>query len=279
MNKADKQKLAEYLQSKHLMFLASSLSSPWVAPVYYAADDNLDLFFISEPGTKHCRNIIKSKKVSCGISDSTQKVYEQKIGIQLTGVASQVVDENEVRYALALWHRSNPGLEKILNFENLDKINSKVYIVHPRLIKFFNEKLYGPEGVKIFKNSSKKEIVFRGLVDSESVLGVNLGKLNSISWFKEKNPDGDPEFFNVHKIVAKGKTIEEATDYLSKKIKKGWYAVFWNSEKAFFIFRNKIVKLPYLWTKEEFKMVVKYATSVGIEEIQFLHIKNSMKNW
>ncbi|MBU2530801.1 MAG: hypothetical protein KKD35_07150 [Elusimicrobia bacterium] len=189
------------------------------------------------------------------------------------------MDKNEERYAVELWNRSNPGLEKIINFDNLHKINTNVYIVRPSLIKFFNEKLYGQEGFKILKNKIENQFLFKGLIDSESLLEKNLKKYISVGCFKEKNPDGNPSYFYVHKIIAKGKTIDTTTYSLPKKLKKGWYAVFWNKNLACFIFKNKIIKLPYNWTTNEFKKVTKYATSIGIEDIHFLHIKKSMENW
>jgi uncharacterized protein YhbP (UPF0306 family) len=279
MNTKDKQKLLAYLKSQHLIFLASSSQNPWIATLYFAVDDNFDIYFISESKSLHGKNILDNKKVSCGIADSKQKVNEEKIGVQLAGVASEITDENEIRYALALWNASNPGLEKIINFDNLYKINTNVYIIRPTLIKFFNEKLYGQEGFRILKNKIEAQFLFKGLIDLESLPDKSLNKYISVGYFKEKNPDGNPAYFYVHKVIVKGKTIDNATRLLSKKLKKGWYAVFWNNNSSYFIFKNKIIKVSYNWTADEFKKVTRYATSVGIKNIHFLHIKKSMENW
>ncbi len=262
------------------MFLASFSQRPWVATLYYAIDDHFNIYFVSDPESIHCKNISKIREVSCGIADSSQKVNEQKIGAQLIGTCSNIVDENEIRYALELWNKSNPGLSKIINFENFKKINAQLYVIQPRSIKFFNERLYGPEGFKIFKIKVNKQYVYKGLIDYESLQKKSLiKKFISVGYFKEKNPAGKPSYFYVHKIIAKGDTIDSATQSLSRKLKVGWYAVFWNGTIAYFIFKNKIIKLPYPWPANEFKKVTKYATSVGIEVIHFLHIKKSMENW
>lgn len=281
MDNKNKQKLLEYIKSQSLMFLAGSSMEPWIATLYYAVDDNFDFYFVSEPSAIHSKAILHDGRVSCGIADSRQKVGEQKVGVQLSGSASLVTDENEARYAVALWNNANPGLEDVIRFDNLGKIDAVVYVVRPHLIKFFNEKLYGQEGTEILKLNvgAMGEPVFRGLIDAESVSSQSLKDFVSVGCFKEKNPDGDPPFFYVHKIIAKGKTVDDATHSLRKHLKRGWYAVFWDYNLAYFMFRNKIIQLPYHWTTDDFSKVEKFALSVGLEARHFAHIKKSMDAW
>ncbi len=271
--------IKEYLKSQHLMCLSTFSDHPWSTTLYYAVDDDLNIYFVSDPKSKHCRDILKNNKVSCAISDSTQKVSSRKIGVQLTGIASRVIEEIEIIYALALWNFSNPGLEKIFKYENLGKINTQVYILRPNNIKFFNEKIFGPEGSRSIKNRDWHSLILKGLVDLESLNKGTMKNLLSTGYFKERNPEGQHTYFYVYKIISKGKTTNRIIGSIQKKLKSGWYAVFWNKKDAYFVFRNKVIKIPHTWTNKDFKKVTKYASTVGIKSVHFNQIKNSMKNW
>lgn len=91
--------------------------------------------------------------MSFAIAASNQKTTDKKIGVQVAGVAKEVKSENKIKIILALWNRFNPGFESVINLPNMLKkvISSRVYQIKPNLIKFFNEKLYGDEGIRIFK--------------------------------------------------------------------------------------------------------------------------------
>lgn len=125
---------------------------PWICMVYYAFDGN-NFYFISNPGTRHCRNIKNNRHVACAIADSSQKVTSKKTGVQINGIASQIKSDKEISRVFGLWNKANPGFEKFINIENVKngKMNDRPYIIKPFQIKFFNERLYGPEGFEIFR--------------------------------------------------------------------------------------------------------------------------------
>ncbi|OGK16705.1 hypothetical protein A2774_00200 [Candidatus Roizmanbacteria bacterium RIFCSPHIGHO2_01_FULL_39_12c] len=149
----NKQKLLKYLRSQHTLYLATYDDESWSATVFYAIDDNLNIYFISEPSTKHAKAFKKNRVVSAAIADSRQKLTDKKIGVQLHGVVYEVTNKNNLKTILSLWHKFNPGFEDVVNLSNLIKkvIKSRFYQISPTLIKFFNEKIYGEEGFEIFK--------------------------------------------------------------------------------------------------------------------------------
>ncbi len=149
----DTSKLLEYLQKYHLMTLSTYSGGPWVSTVYYAVDEDLNLYFISDPSSNHCQHIAKNPQISCAIADSRQRVTDKKVGVQLKGQTTYLADSAKIQKILAMWNTANPGFEQVINFENMEKgvIKSKVYQITPIYIKFFNEELYGPEGFKEFK--------------------------------------------------------------------------------------------------------------------------------
>lgn len=153
--KKDKSLLLSFLKSQNLMALATYDKKPWICNVYFVIDDNFNLYFISEPTTIHCKNISKNKNVTCSVADSSQKVTDKKIGVQIRGTAQRLDNLQKIRWMLAFWNKMNPGFETIINLKNIQNkvIKGRAYQIKPEVIKFFNEKLYGPEGQKIFRFS------------------------------------------------------------------------------------------------------------------------------
>lgn len=151
--KNNKHILFKYLNSQNLMNVATCDKHLWVSSVYYVIDRDFNFYFLSEPTTIHCTNISKNQKVACSIADSTQKVTVQKVGVQLHGTAIQLNSFSKMKWMLALWNKLNPGFETIINLKNIqtNKIKSKIYKIKPTIIKFFNEELYGSEGIETFE--------------------------------------------------------------------------------------------------------------------------------
>ena len=135
------------------MVLATFDKKPWVCTVYYVADRDFNLYFVSSPNSKHCKDIEKNNKVACAIYDSHTPNSAQKIGVQIEGVASQVKGWDRTEVILKMWNRAAPGMEKVINIKNMKEkvISSRVYAVKPTLIKFINQKLYGEDGFRKFK--------------------------------------------------------------------------------------------------------------------------------
>ena len=149
-----KQQVLKYLKSQHLMSLATAnKNKPWACTVYFTVDEALNLYFVSPPAADHCRNLTKNKYISCSIYDSRQKVNSKKEGLQLGGTVKVISEVAEIKKALALWNKANPGAEKYINYDNMINkvITSKVYKIKPRLFKYFNEALYGDKELKVFK--------------------------------------------------------------------------------------------------------------------------------
>jgi uncharacterized protein YhbP (UPF0306 family) len=154
MNVKDKNQLIRFLKSQNLMALATNNKAPWVCTAYYLVDGKLNLYFISSPDSKHCKDIEKNGKVACAIYDSHTPNSELKIGVQIQGTASQVRGWDRTKVLLKMWHKAAPGAEEIVNIANMkDKvISSRVYRIKPTLIKFFNQKLYKEEECKILRS-------------------------------------------------------------------------------------------------------------------------------
>jgi len=82
-----KDRVFEVLRSTHLMSLATQDEiGIWVADVVFIYDDELNMYWLSAPDTRHSKAILRNKKVAGTITFST-KSKEQNFGIQFDGSA------------------------------------------------------------------------------------------------------------------------------------------------------------------------------------------------
>ena len=129
------------------MSVATYNKEPWIATVYYIVDKDLNLYFLSSASSRHAQYIFKNENVACNIFDSHQKVTDKKVGVQIYGTCSALESVNEIEPILKMWHKLYPGskcsdLRKIKNHE----IDTRVFKVVPKRIKFFNEQLFPDKG-------------------------------------------------------------------------------------------------------------------------------------
>ena len=149
----NKKILYQYLISQRLMTLAVFEKKPWVCTLYYYMDKDFNFYVLTSPKTKHGQMLEKNKKVACTVFDSRQKVTDKKVGVQIEGVISMVKSIKQLKYALKMWNKLNPGIAHIINYKNIKEkvISGRIYKIKPRSIKFFSEELYGEEEAEVFK--------------------------------------------------------------------------------------------------------------------------------
>jgi nitroimidazol reductase NimA-like FMN-containing flavoprotein (pyridoxamine 5'-phosphate oxidase superfamily) len=69
---------------------ADGLGVPWASPVWYAPKDYRELFWVSDPGARHSRNVAQRPQVSIVIFDSHaaggwKSVYMSALAEELSG--------------------------------------------------------------------------------------------------------------------------------------------------------------------------------------------------
>lgn len=62
---------------------------PWVADVLFAHDDDLNIYWLSVPGTRHSEAIRENGKAAASITVSTQS-GEDDFGLQVEGMAEKI---------------------------------------------------------------------------------------------------------------------------------------------------------------------------------------------
>ena len=96
MPEALRQRVAAYLREHHIMTLATHGSEGiWAAAVFYV-DDGQNLFFLSSPTSRHCRNLATSPRVSATIQKDYADWPDIK-GVQLEGIAREIRGPEEQR--------------------------------------------------------------------------------------------------------------------------------------------------------------------------------------
>ncbi|MBV6408646.1 MAG: hypothetical protein EFKGCFLK_02247 [Rhodocyclaceae bacterium] len=101
-----KERVLAFLGEHHVMTLATAgADGPWAAAVFYAHDE-LKLYFLSAPSTRHAENLAANPRVAATI----QRDYADWPGIrglQLEGTVREVAGEGQARVR-ALYQRRYP---------------------------------------------------------------------------------------------------------------------------------------------------------------------------
>lgn len=129
------------------MSIATYDKYPWIANLYYAVDEDLNLFFLSDPDTVHCKQIAKNPKVTCAIYDSNQTPVKtkgkfDKIGMQYYGEAKIITNWIEAGKALFKWKNVlKIKTDEVFSIKNMKKaiLHGRMYRVTPKKIKLFKQ--------------------------------------------------------------------------------------------------------------------------------------------
>ncbi len=141
--KSELANIQKFLVDHVQMSASTSGEFPWIFTAYYATDNDLNIYFLTGPSTIHGQQLIDNPKVAVAIADSPQDLMSKKAGLQLSGVCTQLTDEKEVRVGLDLWRTKLKVESSDYTYEGMQtgKIESRMYKIVPKKLKFFNEAL------------------------------------------------------------------------------------------------------------------------------------------
>ncbi len=130
--------LTEVLARGYLMSLATVDSGGvWVSDVVYVHDDQLNIYWMSHPKTRHSQAITENAGIAGTITISNPG--EDNAGIQFAGIAQKL---EESRYDLVVKHfakRNKPAPP-----ETDDVLQGRSwYVLKPNKIELIYEKLFG----------------------------------------------------------------------------------------------------------------------------------------
>lgn len=121
--------------------------NPCSSTAYYSFDNNLNLYFWTDPNAHHSKNIAKNSNVAVNIFDSHQAWGSPLKGLQIYSVA-RIVTKKELLIGGALYVKRFPSVlqyvKTVLDFHS-KKFQSKMYKIEPTWIKLFDEETFGKE--------------------------------------------------------------------------------------------------------------------------------------
>lgn len=141
--------LSDILTANTLLSMATTKDrqEPWINTVYYAYNEKLDFYLMTQSTTQHGINLQTSSAVAVSIFDSHQQPTDKKRGLQLFGTwelaTGPALEEGTKLYGARFPWLSN-YIKNTKDWETTT-LQSRIYIIHTKTIKIFDEVLFGPE--------------------------------------------------------------------------------------------------------------------------------------
>lgn len=115
----------------------------WTNPVYFAYDNDLNFYFISNPRSRHMQNIIENETLSISIYDTKHSPSEPHKGIQLKGDCYMVDEEDIAKVFNIYFSRAEKGNAKAEDY--LNDSEWRFCKVEPTEIWYFDTEFFGEE--------------------------------------------------------------------------------------------------------------------------------------
>lgn len=86
-DKADRSWVRELIQrNRYLVLSTTDGTEPWVAPLQYVVDEDLNFYFFSPEGVRHVRHLEANDAVAVVVFDRDQPEYTQEPFVNLSGI-------------------------------------------------------------------------------------------------------------------------------------------------------------------------------------------------
>jgi uncharacterized protein YhbP (UPF0306 family) len=112
-----KQLIVDYLKEATLMQLATSVNAqPWVCNVWFAADEELNIYWLSIKDRRHSKEVLQNNKVAGTVALPIFKPVDKPRCVQFQGVASVLTDQKDIDKAISVYADRIFTREKIKEF-------------------------------------------------------------------------------------------------------------------------------------------------------------------
>lgn len=129
-----KKLIKKYLAQVQVMQLATAVNNqPWACNVHFAADDELNLYWLSQPNRRHSREIAKNKNVAATVAIKFPE--NPVIGVSAEGEAEIILTPEAIEVFDKKFGLSGDFKEKLL----ADTAGEKLYRLKPRLFVLFDQ--------------------------------------------------------------------------------------------------------------------------------------------
>ena len=78
-------------RNRYLVLSTTDGADPWIAPLEYMIDDDLNFYFFSTEDSRHVRDLEKNEKVAVAVFDREQPEYSAHVSVALNGVQIEAI--------------------------------------------------------------------------------------------------------------------------------------------------------------------------------------------
>ncbi|MBI4600201.1 pyridoxamine 5'-phosphate oxidase family protein [Candidatus Uhrbacteria bacterium] len=142
-----------FLIKQKLMAIAcADGQGPWIANVYYGAGDDGRMYFISSKKNRHSRMILKDPHIAFSIAWFDPANHKNRKAIQGLGTCRPAKNLAEITAGIKLMYNKFPDLRAILTVKwiKTNAWGSKVWVLMPTYLKYWDDELYGEDESKEF---------------------------------------------------------------------------------------------------------------------------------
>jgi len=148
----NKDKLLSFLKNQKVLVLATQGETPWATNVYYGIANDFRFYFVSSIETEHSKHILQSPKVAFSVVWFNEQNHYDRKGVQGRGLCRIAETEEEISTGIHLHNERFPEFKQNLTvgYIKSEENDSKVWVIEPTHIKFWNDELYGEEETEEF---------------------------------------------------------------------------------------------------------------------------------
>ncbi len=144
-NEKVKQLVRDYLKEAKMMQLATSLDDqPWVCNVWFASDDDLNIYWFSSTNRRHSKEILGNNKVGAAIV-LPQTPKDPPRGLQLQGVAQVLTKKEDIERAISVYRDRVFPIEDINELMEDEETPHKFYKITPNQFVLFDAVNFGDD--------------------------------------------------------------------------------------------------------------------------------------
>lgn len=130
--------IEDYLKEAKLMQLSTSVNNQsWTCSVWFAADEDLNIYWFSSTTRRHSKEVMKNPKVSAAIV-LPHTPEDKARGIQLQGKAKMLTDQKEIDKAISVYKDRIFSIKTIKEFIASKEKPHKFYKIKPTQIVLFD---------------------------------------------------------------------------------------------------------------------------------------------
>lgn len=149
------EEIEPYLKDERICVVASCENNqPWAATVFYAYDNDVNIYFLSGLHRRHSKEILNNNRVAVAIAEHRYELGDKVKGIQVEGTCVPLSGV-EAAEAFKCFKARFPQVDKLLHINLLtDEVSSfptgtavhRIWKLTPTRVKVFDEEKYGSKG-------------------------------------------------------------------------------------------------------------------------------------